>query len=148
MKWLVLFVFSAALVGCSAGNRPGVTKDAEAGAAKAFAEKPSAKETVELIREGEQVYRRSGCGNCHSLTEDRSGFAGPPLSGVGRRNLKNHDNDELKVRRWLFKHIRDPIQWPGEMADRPEYEGTHMPPNPYLKDEDLKALVEYLYHLE
>jgi hypothetical protein len=60
--------------------------------------------------------------------------------------LARHDNDSLQARRWLVKHIKDAPRFPGEFAGHPDYPGV-MTPNPRISDEDLRALVEYLWTL-
>jgi hypothetical protein len=63
-----------------------------------------------------------------------------------QRALEQHDHDALEARRWLVKHIKDPARYPGQFAGHPDYPGF-MVPNPRLTDEDLAALVEYLWTL-
>ena len=129
------------------GNIPGVTADPDASAKVAFPEVPAAGDAMKLKERGSKLFQGLGCQSCHSTTDDRSGLMGPPLGGVSDRVLERNDHDPLKARRWLVMHVKDPLMHPSPFADQPEYRGTHMPPNPRVTDEDLRALVEFLWTL-
>jgi mono/diheme cytochrome c family protein len=146
---VILILFALLSSGCGGwdANTPGVTKDPEQSAKEAFPDIPDGQQAADMRIEGEKLFKRFGCGTCHSTGEERNGLMGPPLAGVGDRHLPENDNDPLETRRWLVKHIKDPIAFPGMYHDKPEYKGTHMPPNPRISDEDLAALVEFLWHL-
>jgi cytochrome c2 len=108
---------------------------------------PSAEETLKLEPTGKSLFVRAGCAACHSITKERAGLVGPPLGGLADRVLARHDNDDLEARRWLVKHIRDPITYPSPYKSEPAYKNTHMPPQHGITDEDLRALIEYLWML-
>lgn len=144
---ITLALLTAACGAWASGNTPGVTKDPELAAKAAFPDVPEGQEAVELRLKGKKLFTRFTCATCHSTTNERMGLMGPPLAGVSERHLAANDGDELKTRRWFVKHIKDPMAFPGLQHDKPEYERTHMPPNPRISDEDLRALVEFLWRL-
>lgn len=150
MRVTVLVFVGFLVSACGAwtsANTPGVTKDPEESAEQAFPDIPDGQQAVDLRLKGEKLFMRFGCGSCHSVTDERQGLMGPPLAGVADRHLPEHDNNALEARRWLVKHVKDPISFPGLYHDKPEYKGAHMPPNPRISDEDLRALVEFMWHL-
>ncbi len=135
--------------GCSSwydSNRPGVTKDPEKAAENSFPDVPDSDEARKLIEQGERIFRTAACASCHSTTSERMGLQGPPLGGVADRHLPENDNDPLETRRWMVKHIKEPQEYPGAFHDSREYPNI-MPPGRHLADEDLRALVEYLWSL-
>ncbi|MCC7509630.1 MAG: cytochrome c [Planctomycetes bacterium] len=136
------------LAGCGPpGNIPGVTANTEMAAEAAFPAGPAAEDSLALSDKGKPMFQRFGCAACHSITAERSGLMGPPLGGLSDRVLSRHEYDDLQARRWLVKHIRDPQTFPSPYKQEPEYARTHMPPNPRISDEDMRALVEYLWML-
>ncbi|MCB9894552.1 MAG: cytochrome c [Planctomycetes bacterium] len=143
-----MLALGLACAGClDSGNIPGVTTDPEAAAKAAFPELPPAAEATQLKDRGSKMFNGLGCQSCHSTTHERNGLMGPPLGGVSDRVLERKDHDPLKARRWLVMHIKDPLMYPSPFADQADYKGTHMPPNPRVTDEDLRALVEFLWAL-
>ncbi|MBX3458753.1 MAG: cytochrome c [Planctomycetes bacterium] len=128
-------------------NTPGTTRNANAAALAVYPQAPAAEEALELSRQGKPLFQRFGCAACHSVTQERQGLMGPPLAGVSDRVLARHEYNELEARRWLVKHIRDPQGFPSPFKDEAAYKNTHMPPNSGIRDEDLRALVEYLWLL-
>lgn len=128
-------------------NQPGITRDANAAAGAIYPESPAAEQTLELSQKGKPMFQRFGCAACHSVTTERQGLMGPPLAGVSDRVLARHEYNDLEARRWLVKHIRDPQGHPSPFKEDPAYKNTHMPPNTGIRDEDLRALVEYLWLL-
>lgn len=150
MRPAALLVLTLICVGCSSwydGNREGVTRSPEKAAEAAFPDVPASGEAQELIRQGERVFRTGACASCHSTTTERSGLQGPPLGGVADRHLPLNDNDPLETRRWMVKHIKEPQDFPGAFHDSPDYPNI-MPANRHLTNEDLRALVEYLWSLK
>ncbi len=80
---------------------------------------------------------RAQCSRCHSTT--------PPGEGAGGRrgkgpNLAKIGADPKHTKTWLSEHIRDP-QAHTEESRMPKFEGK-------IKDNDLKALVDYLASLK
>jgi cytochrome c2 len=128
-------------------NTPGVTKDPEASAKAAYPKVPDASKAGELIDRGQKLFKSLTCQQCHSTGPERSGLSGPPLGGYADRALQKQDSDPLKARRWTVKHIKDPRKYPGQFAGTDEYKGTFMTPFNRITDEDLRALVEYLFSL-
>lgn len=152
MKRLVacILIGAAAIVaGCGAGNSDpeAARRYIEQKAAETYPGTPDSQDIPALRDRGKGVFRAAGCEMCHSATAQRNGLAGPPLGGISERMLARHNQDGLEGRRWLFKHIRDPQRFPGPYADSDEYRGAFMPPNGTLKDDDLRALIEFLWHL-
>ncbi len=128
-------------------NTPGVTRNAKLSAENAYPEVPPPQETLQLADRGKPMFQRFACASCHSTSADRSGLLGPPLGGVATRVLDRMDHDELAARRWMVMHIKDPIKYPSPFKQDPDYRGAHMPPNPRISDDDMRALVEYLWLL-
>ncbi|MCA8910363.1 MAG: cytochrome c [Planctomycetes bacterium] len=143
------FLLSALLLAACTDNAniPGVTQDPEASAKAAYPDVPPAEEANELIDRGQKLFKGLTCEQCHSTGPDRSGLAGPPLGGYADRALEHQDHDPLKARRWTVKHIKDPRKYPGSFAGTDEYRGTFMTPFNRITDDDLRALVEYLFSL-
>lgn len=144
---LTLAVLCASACGGGTGDANAATRYIEQAAATSLAAVPGAEESASLRETGRNVFRGSGCEMCHSITRQRNGMAGPPLGGISERMLERYSNDALEGRRWLFKHIRDPRRFEGPFANSPDYRGAFMPPNGQIKDEELRALVEFLWHL-
>jgi mono/diheme cytochrome c family protein len=90
---------------------------------------------------GKQVFMANGCGRCHTvgsagggpMMPGRPGMKGPDLGTVGR--------DPAHTAEWIMGYVRNP---------RSYKEDSRMPPVPpqKLKDEDLRALAEYLASLK
>jgi mono/diheme cytochrome c family protein len=146
--WLGLaFVSALVVAGCpDYSNQPGLTADPEQAALNAYPDIPAGEQAMQDAERGAKLFKQATCISCHSTEGDRRNLAGPPLGGVSDRVLARHDNDALKARRWLVKHIKDAPSYPGEFAGHPDYP-NFMTPNPRLTDEDLRALVEYLWTL-
>ena len=86
---------------------------------------------------GQQIYRRSACIGCHSITGVSSAKVGPDLSHVGSRGTiagALFPNDTESLRRWIQNA-------PGLKP------GALMPPQNFSA-EDLDALVAYLQSLK
>lgn len=136
------------LVACGGPRDPNAQRElAEQSARTVYPELPPAEQTSRLQEAGRHNFRSQSCEMCHSITRERKGLLGPPLGGTSERVLERHGGDALQARRWLVKHIRDPYRFPGPHAGSSEYRGASMPPNTTLPDEQMKALVEYLWHL-
>ncbi|MBT3236917.1 MAG: cytochrome c [Bdellovibrionales bacterium] len=76
------------------------------------------------------------CAACHSIGQGKR--VGPDLKGVTKRRQQD----------WLIKFIKDPM---GMVASDPvakklfdEYNKIPMPPQPTLKDGDIKAILDYI----
>jgi cytochrome c2 len=143
---LLAFAIAFALAACGGNvnmpqNRPA---SGDEGAAKAIAELPSADDQKRLAQTGAEVFKKFGCGNCHSRTNERQGLSGPPLGKTAERHLTRQKSDELATRRWFYSHIRNPIGHPGLYHDDGAYSGTKMPAFPQPTDEEMRALIEYL----
>ena len=145
---LICLVFLCLLAGClENSNVPGVTRDPEESAKTAYPDLPDSSQAVELIERGEKLFRGLTCEQCHSTGSERNGLMGPPLGGLSDRIIEQEDNDPLEARRWTLKHIKDPAKYPSKFAGQDDYRGAHMTPFPRITDEDLRALVEYLFSL-
>ena len=150
-KWSVVCLLSALTTLCACGPMSGnaTTRKAEVeqAAERIYAEVPDAATSSERAEYGEEFFRRAGCESCHSAREDRLGLMGPPLGGVARRVMERHENDELESRRWLIKHIKSPQLYPSPYAEDQEYHGMQMPAYAKFNDDDMRALVEFLWSL-
>lgn len=145
---LVLLGCLLSLAGCMGdSNVPGLTKDPEAAAEAAFPALPDGNEGPELIERGYKMFKGLGCEQCHSTNTARKGLQGPPLGGLSDRVIDNHDGDPLQARRWTVRHIKDPQQYPGDYAGHEDYKGSFMTPYNRVADDDMRALVEYLFSL-
>ncbi len=82
-------------------------------------------------RQGEAIYRRESCRDCHKVFENGSG-SGPRLDGVGARRSPG----------WLQAYLLDPSPAQGSPTYR-----VRMPAYGHLKAEDRDALVAYLLAL-
>jgi mono/diheme cytochrome c family protein len=138
-----------ALAACAPpeGGWPGVTEDPRQAALTIYPELPPTQEILELREQGSRLFPRFGCAACHSPDDERRGLLGPPLGGVLERNLPRWEYSDLETRRWMVRHIRNPQEFPGVMAEHPDYARLHMPPHSRISDADMKALVEYLASL-
>jgi cytochrome c2 len=146
MKRLALLLLFL-LAGCPIStNQPGVTADAEQAALNAYPDIPDSSQAMADSERGSKLFRQFTCHSCHSTDDERRNLAGPPLGGVSDRVLERQNNNSLEARRWLVKHIKDPAKYPGEFAGHTDYP-NFMTPNPRITDEDLRALVEYLWSL-
>lgn len=146
---LACIVFFAGLAGCGGSNAdPKATERyIEKQALEAYPTVPSAAEIPALRDKGRDIFKAAGCELCHSTLRERQGMRGPPLGGISERMLERHNKDALAGRRWMYKHIRDPQRFAGPHAGSPEYTGAFMPPNGRLNDDEMRALVEFLWHL-
>ncbi len=108
---------------------------------------PDATEATKLAEHGEKLFNSQACGSCHATGAARGGLMGPPLGGVGAAVTSRHAGDELAARRWMYKHIRDPQKWPGPHHGSDEYKSSAMPSYRGLQDQDVSALVEFLWTL-
>lgn len=133
--------------GGGASDPEAAKRNVEAFAQKTYPGLPTPDEIQKLIGHGQHAFKASSCEMCHSTTTDRKGLAGPALGGVSARVLERHKGDPLEARRWLAKHVRDPQVFPGPNAGADEYRGLAMPPNAMLREEQMRALVEYLWSL-
>ena len=138
-----------AMAGCGpAGGNESVQRDEiEQAATRIYAAVPAEEDQPGLIQTGQKFFRRAGCESCHSVREDRMGLMGPPLGGLPKRLLERHSDDELESRRWLIKHIKSPHLYPSPYVDDEQYEGMQMPAYAKFNDEDMRALVEFLWSL-
>ena len=87
--------------------------------------------------QGQQIYRRSACIGCHTITGVSAARVGPDLSHVGSRGTiagALFPNDTETLRRWI---LNAPALKPGAL----------MPPQNFSA-EDLDALVAYLQSLK
>ena len=100
-----------------------------------------------MAAEGADVFKKYGCGSCHSRSTQREGLAGPPLGKTAEAHLTRQGGDELAARRWFFAHIRNPNAHPGLHHADGAYSGTRMPGYTQISDSELRALVEYLMTL-
>ena len=147
MKRLLMMLSALLLTGCPpAGNQPGVTSDPEQSALNAYPDIPDSSQAMADAERGGKLFRQFTCLSCHSTDGERRNLAGPPLGGVSDRTLARNNNNSLEARRWLVKHIKDPGRDPGEYAGHAD-DPNFMTPNPRITDEDLRALVEYLWSL-
>jgi cytochrome c2 len=121
--------------------------DWSAKAEQVYAKLPEAAEATKLAEHGEKLFNSQACGSCHATATARGGLMGPPLGGVGAAVTARHQGDELAARRWMYKHIRDPQKWPGPHHGSDEYKGSAMPCYRGLQDQDVSALVEFLWTL-
>jgi len=145
---LACLALALAACGGAANTDPlAMVKYREKQAVEAYPAVPSAADGAKMRDQGQPIFRAAGCEVCHSTARDRKGMTGPPLGGISERMLAEHNNDPLEGRRWLYKHIRDPGRFPGQHAGKSEYSGAFMPPNDRLKDDELRALIEFLWHL-
>lgn len=146
LRWLIAIAFTFTLTACG-GNANAPANGALAGdegAAKAISELPSADNQKTLAQSGTEVFKKYGCGNCHSRTSERQGLSGPPLGKTAERHLTRQKGDELSTRRWFYSHIRNPNGHPGLYHDDGAYSGTKMPAFAQLNDDEMRALIEYL----
>lgn len=141
---LVLMVASC---GPPADNESTRREKLEATATRIYAEVPDTSDSVELIEPGQKFFRQAGCESCHSTRGDQMGLMGPPLAGVSKRVLDRHNNDPLESRRWLIKHIKSPHLYPSPYTEDENYRGAQMPAYNQFRDEDMRALVEFLWSL-
>ncbi|GAA0867504.1 c-type cytochrome [Brevundimonas basaltis] len=95
--------------------------------------------TAALITRGSEVFRRSGCGACHTVRgTDFNGLAGPDLSHVGSRRTLGAGilpNNQGTLGGWISD----------SQAIKP---GNRMPAYPVLTGEDLRAVSAWLDSLE
>jgi len=147
MRYVVVILASLLLAACGPGDPEAGKRVAEASALAAYPELPKPGDVPALQAAGKPIFKAAGCETCHSSSHDRNGLMGPPLGGVAETVLAQHKGDPLEARRWMVKHIRDPQRFPGQHAGTDDYRGSAMPPNGMLKDADLRALVEFLWHL-
>jgi cytochrome c oxidase cbb3-type subunit 2 len=90
----------------------------------------------EKVPEGERVFLRTGCLNCHTVGKGRT--VGPDLSDVRRRRTK------AWLRRWLV----DPPRMLQEAELRAEFKDYPVPmPNLNLSQQEVERLLEYLTSL-
>jgi cytochrome c551/c552 len=154
VQHLLILSFTGAvltlLVACGepGGNAESRRGEIDAAATRIYAGVPPAGETAELIERGGKLFRTGGCESCHSTRIDRMGLVGPPLGRVSDRVLDRHDNDALEARRWLVRHIKAPQLYPSPYLEDEAYTGAHMPPYNHFRDEDMRALVEFLWSLK
>ncbi|HEX7117738.1 MAG TPA: cytochrome c oxidase subunit II [Longimicrobiales bacterium] len=110
---------------------------AEAEAAAPASAEPG--QEAALVAEGYQVFMRTGCAACHSITGTPAmGRIGPNLTGVGSRwaiGAGLMENTEENLARWVRN----------APALKP---GVKMPAFPNLSDADVEALVAYLSSLD
>lgn len=148
MKWLLPMLLLLAACGGGANADPRATeKYIEQQASSAYAALPDAAEIPALRDKGRDIFKAAGCELCHSTLRQRQGMTGPPLGGISEQMLDRHKKDALEGRRWLFKHIRDPQRFPGPHAGADDYRGAFMPPNNRLNNDEMRALIEFLWHL-
>ncbi|HEX6938323.1 MAG TPA: cytochrome c oxidase subunit II [Longimicrobiales bacterium] len=99
----------------------------------------AAPDTQSLEARGYQVFLRTGCTACHSITgTPAAGQLGPNLTRIGSRwaiGAGLLENNEENLARWIRN----------ASALKP---AAKMPPFPNLSDEDLQALVAYLSSLK
>lgn len=108
---------------------------------------PEPEAAAKLAEHGGKLFNAQACGSCHATGTARGGLMGPPLGGVGPATAARHGGDELAARRWMYKHIRDPLAWPGPLHGTDEYKASAMPGYRGLQDQDVSALVEFLWTL-
>lgn len=149
VQWSLLLVLVTALAACGpmGGNSATQKDELEKAAVRIYAEVPDSAKSAELVERGQKFFRQAGCESCHSTRLDRMGLMGPPLGGVSQRVLDRHSNDQLEGRRWLVKHIKSPELYPSPFTEEQEYEGMQMPAYAKFNDEDMRALVEFLWTL-
>lgn len=151
MKILMTVCVAASLwvTGCgpAAGNSSVQRDEINQAAERIYPDVPGTEESSELIERGEKFFRQSGCESCHSTRDARMGLMGPPLGGVGTRVRQRQEGSELEARRWLIRHIKSPQLFPSPYTQDEQYSGTHMPPYNHFRDEDMRALVEFLWSL-
>lgn len=137
------------LAGCGGNSTAPENRAAsgDEGAAKAIPSLPPETDQRALAASGADVFKKYGCGNCHSRTSERQGLSGPPLGITAERHLTRQKNDELGTRRWFYSHIRNPQGHPGLYHDDGAYSGTKMPSFTQLSDDEMRALIEYLMTL-
>ncbi|MBZ0136244.1 MAG: cytochrome c [Planctomycetes bacterium] len=139
------------VVGCAPTGNPGNEEmqraELEQAGMRIYAALPEDSAKAALIEQGQKMYRTAGCESCHSTRQDRLGLQGPPLGGVSKRVMARQDDDALEARRWLVKHIKSPRLYPSPYKDDEAYHGTFMTPYNQFRDEDMRALVEFLWSL-
>jgi cytochrome c551/c552 len=147
--WLGALALAAAACGGGGSNRDpqAMTRHIEEQSRAAYPALPGADESATLRERGRGIFKAAGCELCHSTSRERKGMSGPPLGGLAEVMPGRHDNDALEARRWLYRHIRDPQRFAGPHAGTPEYRGAFMPPNTRLNDDEMRALIEFLWHL-
>lgn len=92
--------------------------------AKIEAALPPASEAV--LREGEQIYKKYGCGGCHTLQgSEPKGKLAPELAGVGRKDVDRLDFGRTTIPRrlwdWLTLKLKQPRAF-GSNLRMPSYE--------------------------
>jgi len=117
----------------SLGNKP---QDLRAGL---VGPKPQP-ELSELARQGGELYRDLGCVGCH--TTDGAPSTGPTWLGLfGSERTFTDGTSALADEAYLEEAIRDPA------AKIVQGFPNIMPPYPQLKDEEIKAIIEYIRSL-
>ena len=117
------------------------------GASKLITAVPAAEDQRQLAEAGAGVFKKYGCGSCHSRSLQREGLGGPPLGDAAKRHLTRQAGDELAARRWFVAHIRNPAGHPGSFHGDGAYAAVKMPAYNQIADEEMRALVEYLMTL-
>jgi cytochrome c5 len=147
-RFLLAIALSTALSACG-GNapRPANTPVGDEGAAAAIAAVPSLEDQKRMAAIGADVFKKYGCGSCHSRSNQREGLAGPPLGKTGEAHVTRQGGDELAARRWFFAHIRNPKAHPGLHHADGAYSGTRMPGYTQISDSEMRALVEFIMTL-
>jgi mono/diheme cytochrome c family protein len=95
---------------------------------------------------GRKVFETNNCARCHTIGgSSPGGFGGPPGGGPGMGRARGPDlatvgKDPAHTADWLMEQVRNPKAHKPD-ARMPSYEGK-------IKDDDLRALAEYLASLK
>lgn len=159
--WLAALGLVSVLLGCK-GN-PTSSPAPPAGGQPGQGGEPAAEKTFDADSEpfatGKKALVAGGCFQCHTVNGARGAVTakgGPPMAGgppgpggprpgggMGRKgpDLGQVGKDPAHTVDWVVKYIRDP------KSVKPD---SKMPPQPEgkVKDDDLRALAEYLVSLK
>jgi mono/diheme cytochrome c family protein len=104
------------------GNRDPVAGDGSGGLSPVGSADPV------LVSKGRDLFNSVSCSGCHGI-DGKKPVAGPNLSGVAGRRGGDPD--------WYMRFIKNPAATKGSST---------MPPFPKLKNDELRALAEFLIH--